>query len=299
MIEMLEGRFFKTFVTVLQERSFSRAADKLGYVQSTVTAHIRLLEQACGKKLFNRLARGVEPTEAGEEMAKFAHQFVHLGASLEEAMNRLDDPRGTVRLQALESFCVTRLPRFFGMFFTRYPHIKLHLETGFFREVLDGVANHRADLGIVSQHPHRDDLDFYPLQEERLLVVASPDIVRVYEQEGWEGLREARVIGFGSRCVYQTCADELLSAQGLKGNDVLEFASLEMIKQTVRSGLGIALLPEIGVKAEVEAGGLGILPTEPVLLTHGLVARSGRELTSASGRLRDSLTGYFGGSGEG
>jgi LysR family transcriptional regulator, cell division regulator len=104
VIELLEGRFFKTFIAVIEEKSFSRAADKLGYVQSTVTSHIQLLEQACKQKLFHRLSRGVKPTEAGEKFLKYAYQFIHLGTSIEEAMNELEQPGGTVHLRMQESF---------------------------------------------------------------------------------------------------------------------------------------------------------------------------------------------------
>ncbi|MCY9656119.1 LysR family transcriptional regulator, partial [Paenibacillus thiaminolyticus] len=55
MIELLEGRVMKTFIAVMEEKSFSRAAERLGYVQSTVTTHIQSLEQACKQKLFHRL----------------------------------------------------------------------------------------------------------------------------------------------------------------------------------------------------------------------------------------------------
>jgi DNA-binding transcriptional LysR family regulator len=95
MIELLEGRFFKTFLAVMEEKSFSRAADKLGYVQSTVTTHIQFLENACKQKLFHRLSRGVKPTAAGEKLVKFAYQFVQLGSSIEEAMGEIEQPRGT------------------------------------------------------------------------------------------------------------------------------------------------------------------------------------------------------------
>ena len=64
-----------TFLTVMEEKNFSRAADKLGYVQSTVTTHIAQLEKASGKKLFDRLPRGVEPTEAGTALARFANNL--------------------------------------------------------------------------------------------------------------------------------------------------------------------------------------------------------------------------------
>lgn len=62
MIELLEGKFLKPSSPSWKKKNFSRAADRLGYVQSTVTSHIQLLEQACGQRLFHRLSRGVKPT---------------------------------------------------------------------------------------------------------------------------------------------------------------------------------------------------------------------------------------------
>lgn len=108
MLERLDGRFLVTFLAVWKEGTISGAAAKLGYVQSTVTAHIQLLEQSCGQKLFHRLPRGVKPTEAGEKLARYARQFAQLGQSLQEALNSLEQPRGAVWIRALECDTIDR-----------------------------------------------------------------------------------------------------------------------------------------------------------------------------------------------
>lgn len=137
-LERLDGRSLITFLTVLEAGSISRAAERLGYVQSTVTSQIQQLEQSCGRRLFHRRPRGVIPTEAGETLAVYVREFLHLGQLLEEALGSFDEPRGVVRVRALESFCVTRLSDFLHDFFTEFPGITLHLETGFKRISLNG-----------------------------------------------------------------------------------------------------------------------------------------------------------------
>lgn len=104
MINSLEGRFFQAFIALLEEKSFSRAGERLGYVQSTVTTHIQQLEKICGQKLFHRFPRGVEPTEAGKVFSKYAYQYVHLSESLKESMNDMDQPCGTINIRLQESF---------------------------------------------------------------------------------------------------------------------------------------------------------------------------------------------------
>lgn len=185
MIERLEGRFFKTFLTVLDEKSFSRAADKLGYVQSTVS-QIKILEQICNQKLFHRLARGVEPTEAGIKLAKYANQFIHLGNTIEEMMNDLDQPRGIVTIRMQESFFLTRMTEVIRQFRKDNPLVKMRIESGFDRDIMNQVLDHTVDFGIVSRDPDRHELLFYPLVEEKLIFVGSDSLVQEVKKRGLE-----------------------------------------------------------------------------------------------------------------
>jgi DNA-binding transcriptional LysR family regulator len=294
MIDQLDGRCMKTFIAVLEEQSFSKAAVRLGYVQSTITAHIKQLEEMTGKQLFRRMPRGVELTEAGREVAPFAYRFMKLGASLDEMLRGMDEPQGTARMRALESFCVSYLPPLLPAFFQQFPNIQLHLETGFHRDITEEVAAHRVDLGIVPQDPQHRALEFHPLVKDELIWVAAPDLADILEQDGAEMMSRQQVIGFGGRCMYQTYANDVLKAKGSSFVPTLEFDSLEMVKQTVRFGMGLALLPVSTVHAELKARTLMVLSSEPAIpLTHGLIVAKERELTAPAKIWRDRLLTHF------
>ncbi|WP_123042353.1 LysR family transcriptional regulator [Cohnella candidum] len=294
MLDKLEGRFFVTFLAVLEEGSFSQAADKLGYVQSTVTAQIRQLEQTCGQTLFQRLPRGVVPTEAGREMADYARRFRRLGEMLEERMSRLEEPRGTVVLRTMESFCVTRLSGFLPGFLGEYPEIRLRLETGFQSDIVDQVARHAADIGIVPRDPGRDDLTFEPLVDEKMIFAASAELARGIEDEGWSALNGRPAIGFGRSCLYRAVAGKLLGEQGAPVPEETEFPSTELIRQMVAAGHGVAFLPEIAVRGEIASGRVAEIPMpREVRLTHGLITRKDRVLNAPARALRNKLSAYF------
>ncbi|XEC93636.1 LysR family transcriptional regulator [Paenibacillus tarimensis] len=295
MIEMLEGRFLLTFLTVQEEGSFSRAAAKLGYVQSTVTSQIQLLEQGCRQKLFHRLPRGVKLTEAGEKLAVYARQFVQLGQSLEEALGSLEEPKGPVRVRALESFCVNRLTRFFNPFFGDYPKVTLLLETGFQGDIVEQVLSHAVDFGIVPKDPAREDLLFEPLIEEEMVLVASKELADRILEKGWGWLQGIQVIGFGERCVYQTDGQKLLAEMGMPAETQLaEFPSTELIRHMVACGLGVAFVPEITMELEIAEGTVVSLPLpKQVRLTHGIIRHRDRVLNTPAKVFRNKLLEYF------
>ncbi len=290
MLDKLEGRFLITFLSVLEDGSFSRSADKLGYVQSTITSHIQQLELACGQKLFHRMPRGVQPTDAGLSLAEYARQFRQLGTLLEEQMTRLDEPRGEVRLRTMESFCVTRLGKFLPGFFAEYPDVTLRLETGFQGDIVEETIRHGIDFGIVPRDPGRDDLLFEPLMPEPMVFAASRTIAETVNREGWQSLERERVIGFGPRCLYQTLAGSLLEGQGLRGIDQAEFPSTELIRQMISHGRGVAFLPRAAVEEQLESGSIAeINLPEPVTLTHGLITRKDRALSAAAKIFKSKL----------
>ncbi len=294
MIELLEGKFFKTFIAVMEEKSFSRAAEKLGYVQSTVTTHIQLLEQACNQKLFHRLSRGVKPTEAGVRLATFAYQFIHLGMSLEHAMNELDQPQGTIHIRMQESFFLTRMSSFIQQFINQYPRIKVRLEAGFQPDILKRVLDHAVDFGIVPQNPHRNDLIFYPLLEEKLVFIASDALIQGVESSGLKALNDEILISFGKSCLYHTQASKILQEAGIEGNSALEFPSIDMIKQSVKCGIGFALLPEICVRKELEEEDFKTLPLcPPIFSTHGLIVHKDRELHFPAKLFKSQIVDHF------
>jgi DNA-binding transcriptional LysR family regulator len=294
MLESWEGRFFITFVAVLEERSFSRAANRLGYVQSTITSHIRHLENASGKKLFHRLPRGVELTEAGMQLAPFAYQFIQLGQSLKEALEPSGSPSGIVRIGALESFAISHLPRFLTDFLQQFTKIKLHLTPGLQNDITAQVVNRRIDLGIVPKPPDRDDLLFMPLLEEKLTLICSPAISERFERLGWSSLYDCAFISFGDQCIYHTYGRSVLEEADVTLTDYLTFSSVELMKQTVACGMGIAFVPASNIVQELAAGTLVSLPySQDITLTHGIIAPKSIEPNAASQAFILKLRAYF------
>ncbi len=292
MLERLDGRSLATFLAVYEERSFSRAAVRLGYVQSTVTAQIKGLEHACGKQLFVRDVRGTVPTPAGEQFAAYAYQFSRLSQSLEQTFSDLDQPKGHVRIRALESFCMTRMLPVLERFFVEYPQVAVSLETGFMPDVMDDLKSNRIDFGLVSQNPERSDVEFIPLVKEEMVLVAGSSY-DVWQQP------IVKLITFGPRCVYTEYAEEAVASIGMPP-EVMEFSSLDMIKHALQLGLGVALLPKICVAPLLKNGVLKLVsapaPSElrkpwsvPLILEHGIVTLKSRVLHKAASVLCDEL----------
>ncbi len=289
MLERMEGRFLQTFLAVWEERSFSRAAERLGYVQSTVTVHIGLMEEAVGDKLFIRLPRGVEPTEAGRKTAEFVYRWAELARSFEEALRDTGEPAGLVRVRALESFCVDRLPAVLHRYLPAHPRVKLELETGFLQDIAEAVRMHRADIGIVPRDPEHPELAFEPLLEEELVCVAAPQLAERIASSGLAAAQHEPVLTFGSRCVYTAMASQVMAAAGASPQ-LAEFASVEMIRQTVGAGLGLAFLPESSVQPQLVDGSLQRIPLDRAYrLQHGLISHKERGMSRAASVFHDCL----------
>ncbi|MGG4498491.1 LysR family transcriptional regulator [Brevibacillus reuszeri] len=294
MIDLLEGRFFLAFIALLEEKSFSRAADRLGYVQSTVTTHIQQLEKISGQKLFHRYPRGIEPTEAGKVFSKYAYQYVHLSQSLKESMNELDQLCGKIRIRTQEFFFLTRLLPFVQEYTRNSPSVNLRIEQGSHQDILNGILDYELDFGIVPQNPNRHDILFYPIMDETIVFAASENIAQKVENAGVQILNDELFISSGTSCFYHTTAVDILKNAGIMVKDALELPSLEMIKQYVGCGKGFALVPEIAINNELKTGTLKLLPfSSKISFSHGLIVHKNRELSFTAKSFQSELLRFF------
>lgn len=294
MIDALEGRLFLAFIALAEEKSFSRAAERLGYVQSTITTHIQQLEKIVGQKLVHRYPRGMELTEAGQLFAQYAYRYVHLVRSLDEQMRGLTEPSGTIRIRTQESFFLTRMLPFIQDYTNRVPNVNVRVEHGAYSDILSGVLNHELDFGIVPQNPNRHELLFDPILEETIVFAASESVARQVRESGAQVLGNQLFISNGTSCLYHTSAADVLKQAGITVKDALELPSLEMIKQYVSCGKGFALIPEIAIRNEIQAGALQVLTFAPEMkFTHGLIAHRNREHTPTAQGFRTSLMDFY------
>jgi DNA-binding transcriptional LysR family regulator len=126
----VDTELLRTFVAVVECRSFTAAARELGYVQSTVTGHVQTLERRLGARLLDRLPTGAVPTEAGLRLLPYAEQLLGLRARMGDEVPAAGRAAGTVRLIAPELFATLRLPALVAAVRAAAPAIRLTLTPG-------------------------------------------------------------------------------------------------------------------------------------------------------------------------
>ncbi|MEV5838413.1 LysR family transcriptional regulator [Nocardia sp. NPDC052112] len=155
--------------------SFSTAAENLGYTQSAVSRQIALMEQAAGRALFERHARGVQPTEAGRIVLRHAETVLGgLGSARQELDELTDRPPATLRVGAFSTAMAALVPRAIAATTSRLARVPLREGTS--PRLASAVARGRLDLAVVTETRNLPaDTDIEPLLDDPLLIAVPPD----------------------------------------------------------------------------------------------------------------------------
>ena len=258
----MEIRQLKTFWTLASTRSFSRTAEVLNYVPSTITMQIKALEEELGVKLLDRLGKSVILTDAGQRLLPYANKILN---DIEEARyvsSESEELTGTITIGADEVLCTYRLPALIRVFRERYPHVRLLFRPLSSHSLKQSLREGNVDVVFMLDEPIvSTDLHTELLMDESFLMVVSPNhplascsTLRI------EDFNREQILLSEKGCSYRTFFYHTLLRKGADSLTELEFNSVEAIKQCAMVGLGIALLPEMSLKGELERGELITLP---------------------------------------
>src|SRR5579871_5823305 len=165
----------QAFLRIVEEKSFSRAADKLYRTQPALSKQVRQLETELGQRLLSRQGKQIEPTPAGRIFIEHARKIVDTRTEALEALKRLRDrPRGRLSIGANEATQLYVLPPVFAEFRARFPEVRLSLRRNFTRKLVEHVLANSLDFGVVSLPVDEKDLIVIPLNKDELVVVAPP-----------------------------------------------------------------------------------------------------------------------------
>ncbi len=250
----MEARHLNTFRVLATTRSFTETARLLDYVQSNVTAHIQALEKELGVRLFDRLGRHVALTEAGKCLLPYAEQIATL---LEEAQARVSgyqEPRGQVRIGAPESVCSYRLAPLLQELHQHYPHMRPVFSPGPVQTLLSRVREGALDVAFALDKPVREsDLRAHALRTEPILVLCEPDHPLAQQQHvSAHDVAGMTMLLTEAGCAYRAVFEQALADEGSNVGELLEFSSIEAIKQCVIAGMGLTVLPQMAVQRETK-----------------------------------------------
>ncbi|MGE6256407.1 LysR family transcriptional regulator [Heyndrickxia sporothermodurans] len=246
-----------TFTTAAENLNFTQTAKILNFAQSSVTAHIKALETELGKPLFERLGKRLILTEAGKQFKLYAEKLITLSNEAKLAVNGEEEHIGTLTIGAQESQCTYRLPTVLKEFKTKFPKVKLVFKPAHSDEMArEQLVNGQLDAAFIMDVRNPEDtLKIEPLIKEDLMLVASPEHPLVFNTVVLpESLEQETLLLTEAGCSYRTIFEESLQSAGARPLDKIEFGSIEAIKQCVIAGLGIALLPEMVVEADLKMG---------------------------------------------
>ncbi len=286
----MDTRQLSAFCAVVERRSFSQAAERLGVTQPAVSLQIQALEKRLGTKLLDRSGRRVEPTEAGMRLYRGAQRLLALEEQMiaEVAAEGSDELEGALEIGASTGPGGIVLAQLLCEFGALHPSLHVVLwvfDTG---TIVDRVAARELELGVVGAARRHRGVVFEPFFRDEVILACPPGHPFAGRTIQLEALRSAGLIvmqeGAGVR---QLIEDELQRAgKRLRDLDVrIELGLQESATSAVRAGYGVTFISRSSIESDLAAGTLAEARVEGLELEREiyLVRAAGRSETRAAG----------------
>lgn len=277
----------RSFVTIIEVKSFTRAAERLLRTQSAISLQMKRLEDQLECRLFERGGRGVEPTEAGTLLLGYARRIL---AANDELVGRMAEPlvEGDVAIGAPEAFAAEHLAPVLARFARAFPRVAMTVRTGAAEQLADQRRQGTLDLTIESVIGERPEGAEDLMREALVWCVAEGA-----EPEARPGVagQPLRLIVTADPCPIRAVAERALADAGVPYVVTFEASSRGALTSAIGAGLGVGVLPRSSIASGMhrlsDAEGLPPLPD----VTTMLLCRPGMGLVGE--RLRAFLLTVF------
>jgi DNA-binding transcriptional LysR family regulator len=254
----MDTRQLAAFCAVVERKSFSQAAERLGVTQPAVSLQIRSLEQRLGRQLLDRSGRRVEPTEAGLRLYASAQRLLALEENLLEELT--DDEgalTGTLELGASTGPGGTIVPLLLCEFQEAHPDVRVRLSVSDTQTVVDQVADRQLELGIVGAGRRHRGVVFEPFFRDEVVLACPARHAFAGKTVSLDQLKnESLIVMQEGAGVRQVIEDELRKAgTRLRDLDVrMELGLQESVRSAVVAGHGVAFISRLAIEADLAAG---------------------------------------------
>src|SRR3954447_15405809 len=257
----MDTRQLAAFCAVVERKSFSEAAERLGVTQPAVSQQIRSLEERVGRQLLDRSGRRVEPTEAGNRLYRGAQRLLALERQLiDELAGGAEGPlHGQLAIGASTGPGGTVVPVLLCEFAEANPDVTVDLTISDTQTIVEQVARRELELGVVGAPPRNRSVAYEPFFHDEVVLVCLPDHRFAGRTISLDDLRgEPLIVMQEGAGVRQVIEDELRGAgTRLRELDVrLELGLQESVKSAVEAGHGVTFISRTAVERELEGGTL-------------------------------------------
>src|SRR5947208_5170978 len=286
---LMDTRQLAAFCAVVERKSFSQAADRLGVTQPAVSLQVRSLEKRLGRQLLDRSGRRVEPTEAGLALYQGAQRLLALEGQLLEELEAGGESElgGTLEVGASTGPGSTVVPVLLCEFQRENPGVAISLSISDTQTVVDRVAARELELGVVGAARRHRGVVFEPFLRDPVVLVCPPGHPFAGRTVGLDELHDANLIAMQEGAGVRQLLEDELRGKGTRLRDLgvrLELGLQESVLSAVRAGHGVTFISRRSVGADLAAGTLAEARVEGLELEGGvfLVRATGRVVSRAA-----------------
>ena len=279
----MDTKQLQAFVAVVERRSFSQAAERLGVTQPAVSPQVQALEKRLGTKLLDRSGRRVEPTEAGLRLYRGAQRLLSLEEEIvtEVTTDAEGNLSGTFEIGSSTGPGGVVLPRLLCEFATLHPELDIALTVSDTQRIVERVAERTLALGVVGAAPRHRGVEYEPFFRDELVLVCPPGHRFAGRRISIDDLRAERLILMQEGAGVREVVEDELRTLGVRLKDLdarIELGLQESVVSAVRGAFGVAFISRTAIEDDLAAGRL----TEARVI--GLEAEREIWLVRAAGR---------------
>jgi DNA-binding transcriptional LysR family regulator len=288
----MDTRQLVAFCSVVERRSFSQAAERLGVTQPAVSLQVRALEKRLGTQLLDRSGRRVEPTEAGWRLYRGAQRMLALEDQIvsDVAATTEGELAGDLVLGASTGPAAIAVPIVLCEFQRENPGVRVFLTVSDTHTVVERVAARELELGIVGASRRHRGVRFEPFFSDQVILACPPGHRFAGRSVTLDELRDESLILMQEGAGVRQIVEDALRRRGVRLRELdvrLELGLQESVRAAVAAGFGVTFISRTAVESDLEAGTLAEAAVE------GLEATREISLASATGRARTRVADAF------
>jgi DNA-binding transcriptional LysR family regulator len=254
----------KTFISVVEERNFTKAAEKLRISQPSVSLHIKNLEEEFQTTLLKRTPKMVTVTPTGEMLYERAKQILHLYKQAKQEIYEYHHfVQGKLTIGASFTIGEYVLPKLLSEFHQLYPHVEIEVLIDNTAQIAEHVRLFQADIGLIEGRVNHTELQISPFLEDELSIIVKENSLFLTQKNlSLSDLQNqtwiTREKGSGTREYLK----HVLDSNGLKARTFITMSSNQAIKEAVLNGMGMSMLSTYALKKEER---IAILPVKEAI----------------------------------
>lgn len=252
----MDFKSLNTFIQVAELNSFTKAGEKLGYSQPTVSFQIKQLEQELGIQLFERIGHTITLTDSGRQALSYAQEICRMSDKMISSKMVDTTPKGNINLAMADSLCTPMIINNFNKFREMYPQISLNIKTAGTDELFRLLDHNEADI-VCTLDNHIYSTNYIISNEEKVdihFICSADNPLANNTTLTVNDLLNEPFLLTEKGMSYRRLLDENMAKSSIEIKPVLEIGSADLICKLIKDNMGISFLPDYVTKSAVEKG---------------------------------------------